>query len=603
MDTQIKIEIQTRDYDNSEKILSSRNLDFDYALKQNEIVFNFKETDNCFIKFEYEESDLEIKYENFDGEMELISSGSYFMLSSGREEFGCYFCGLFTIEITCKKNTKSFFFKVEPKHLSFENIVHLRDYVNQFYNGLSLNLLKTRNATQELDLKTNNPSIYDNYRFLLKEFPKLMNYINQYLNHRLEEPIKKSVISHNSKKISAETIKWMAKKGMDKNANINSPETLLVRRTTFDINVPSNQYFKQQLMFWNNELKEILKGLNRFSKEIDESIKMDILEIKKCEEKIYSLENQWNVSARVKKTEKDKLDRFNDCIKEKKQLLDFYQNDIEILRHFKTSIEFYLYNSWIKQVSDTVRIMPKKIDTRLRMLDKFQKDYLEIKKGNIRSAGKSDEVVFAERCTPKLFETYCFILLINLLHEFGFDFDNSFDYKKENMLFLLTNPNTLTLYNDDLCCDIIYDNELKKSNSKFTESSYCYINSTHNRPDFILSFYKDQNKPLASIIIEVKWRALSSIYNPVEDTKVVDNLKDYFNLAFHDNEKRKNNRGVITKVIVVYPDDEERITDIQEDEIIAAGIFPSDAIIDSKGYIQLKKEIQKVLDEKEIVLV
>ena len=61
--------------------------------------------------------------------------------------------------------------------------------------------------------------------------------------------------------------------------------------------------------------------------------------------------------------------------------------------------------------------------------------------------------------------------------------------------------------------------------------------------------------------------------------------------------KRKTNRGIIQKVFVVYPDIQQRITQIQENEIIGVGLYPTADVCETDSYKELKNQIFSLSDE------
>ena len=75
-------------------------------------------------------------------------------------------------------------------------------------------------------------------------------------------------------------------------------------------------------------------------------------------------------------------------------------------------------------------------------------------------------------------------------------------------------------------------------------------------------------------------------------------MKDYYSLAYHvEKPKKKTNRGIIQKVFVVYPDIQQRITQIQENEIIGVGLDPTADVCETDSYQELKNQIFSLSDE------
>ena len=55
--------------------------------------------------------------------------------------------------------------------------------------------------------------------------------------------------------------------------------------------------------------------------------------------------------------------------------------------------------------------------------------------------------------------------------------------------------------------------------------------------------------------------------------------------------RKKTLRGIIQKVLVVFPDKKQRVVQIQENEIIGIGLEPNQNINESKIYHELKNYI------------
>lgn len=294
----------------------------------------------------------------------------------------------------------------------------------------------------------------------------------------------------------------------------------------------------------------------------------------------------------MKKKAKNELVYLRNSIDDECKALETYKLIASKLRHYKTNVEYLLYNTWLKGISDIKQRNVRITDSRLLMLSRFREEY-RIIQNNVLSKYKNGEY-FSFKSTPKLFETFTYIALIKIMLSIGFRFTDSENYDNENLIYKLSNESVLKLYKDELRCEIVYDKELKKSNSDFLNSDFCYINTSHNKPDFMVSVFKEaSSKPLASVIVEDKWRSKSNIFNDVDDTEVVLTLKDYYQFGFMElkQDKHKLHRGVISKVIVLYPDKEQdALTEIDTD-IYGIGLYPSDSFEQSQGFNDLKSQI------------
>lgn len=594
MDTQIKVIREFYTYNDEFRYTDEISINPD-----KEVQFSFKEEDNLYLKFIFDESLYSVEYEDYEtGEFKEIRSNDIIHFSTGRENLGTYFPGYFQLRFGLNGNYKNSLFFVEPGKLEYQNIVELRKYVDSFYYGLSQDFLKTRKLVNKNIDDSKNGNIYSQVSFVMNEFPKLMSYVVGYHRMHYVELFKKNVITHTISNFGSESVKWLSKKGMNYNENIYSPDTMMIKKTQLQLDNLQNQIFKSELMFWNHELQKQYKIYNSYCNEINQQIlnKEKDYNDKKTQQR--RIENERFVANHLKKKAKNELVYLKKNIDDDYKTLETYKSISNKLRHYKTNIEYLLYNTWLKGISDVKQKNVRITDSRLLMISRFREKYKVVQK-NALSNTKSGEY-FSFKSTPKLFETFTYIALIKIMLSLGFEFAENADYDNENLIYKLSNESTLNLYKDNLRCEIIYDKELNKSNSNFIKSGFCYINTSHNKPDFILSLYeKDNNKPVSSLIVEDKWRSKSNIFNEVDDTEVVLTLKDYYQFGYMElkQDKHKLHRGVISKVIVLYPDKEkDTLTEIDTD-IYGIGLYPNESFDESQSFNALKSQIIQTFED------
>ncbi len=557
-------------------------------------LFSISEPDNVFATFSFNNEDTRIFIERYDnGEMMEIISGERFQLSSGREDLGCYFPGYFSISIESGNEKEDYLFLVNPANMNYESVLHIRDFINDFYYGLSNDISKLTAGKKEKSIQTHIPNAAEKYNFLLKNLTELVNYADQYSNRQKAELVKQNSIS-NVSKINRKSIQWLLTKGMEKNSNIYSPEKILSSKSRLDRDSYENRIFKSELVFWNREISSIIQSSESYVSMLLKRIEELETGISNLSESVTKQEQVRQVNSYVKKSDRCRLEEmkkdrdryFEDLDDQKAQLCE--------LRKYQRNIVNILYNSWVSEVTDSVQMRTQVYDYRLKSMIGMRNEYLGISR-KIRKA--SDSYVFGEKCTPKLFETYIYVLLIKMLVSEGYEIEN-YSFEKDNVIPILSNQSRTVLTKDSRKCVIEYDYELKKSNEKLESDEFVTINSHYNRPDFIVSFFDDGEVIPGAVVVEVKWRPLSIIYNENGDTEIVTKLKDYYSLAYHvEKPKRKTNRGIIQKVFVVYPDIQQRITQIQENEIIGVGLDPTADVCETDSYQELKNQIFSLSDE------
>lgn len=557
-------------------------------------LFSISEPDNVFATFSFNNEDTRIFIERYDnGEMMEIISGERFQLSSGREDLGCYFPGYFSISIESGNEKEDYLFLVNPANMNYESVLHIRDFINDFYYGLSNDISKLTAGKKEKNIQTHIPNAAEKYNFLLKNLAELVNYADQYSNRQKAELVKQNSIT-NVSKINRKSIQWLLTKGMEKNSNIYSPEKILSSKSRLDRDSYENRIFKSELVFWNREISSIIQSSESYVSMLLKRIEELETGISNLSESVTKQEQIRQVNSYVKKSDRCRLEEMKKDRDRYFEDLNDQKSQLGELRKYQRNIVNILYNSWVSEVTDSVQMRTQVYDYRLKSMIGMRNEYLGISR-KIRKA--SGSYVFGEKCTPKLFETYIYVLLIKMLVSEGYEIEN-YSFEKDNVIPILSNQSRTVLTKDSRKCVIEYDYELKKSNEKLESDEFVTINSHYNRPDFIVSFFDDGEVIPEAVVVEVKWRPLSIIYNENGDTEIVTKLKDYYSLAYHvEKPKRKTNRGIIQKVFVVYPDIQQRITQIQENEIIGVGLDPTADVCETDSYKELKNQIFSLSDE------
>lgn len=557
-------------------------------------LFSISEPDNVFATFSFNNEDTRIFIERYDnGEMMEIISGERFQLSSGREDLGCYFPGYFSISIESGNEKEDYLFLVNPANMNYESVLHIRDFINDFYYGLSNEISKLTAGKKEKNIQTHIPNAAEKYNFLLKNLTELVNYADQYSNRQKTDLVKQNSIN-NVSKINRKSIQWLLTKGMEKNSNIYSPEKILSSKSRLDRDSYENRIFKSELVFWNREISSIIQSSESYVSMLLKRIGELETGISNLSESVTKQELIRQVNSYVKKSDRCRLEEMKKDRDRYFEDLNDQKSQLGELRKYQRNIVNILYNSWVSEVTDSVQMRTQVYDYRLKSMIGMRNEYLGISR-KIRKA--SDNYVFGEKCTPKLFETYIYVLLIKMLVSEGYEIEN-YSFEKDNVIPILSNQSRTVLTKDSRKCVIEYDYELKKSNEKLESDEFVTINSHYNRPDFIVSFFDDGAVIPEAVVVEVKWRPLSIIYNENGDTEIVTKLKDYYSLAYHvEKPKRKTNRGIIQKVFVVYPDIQQRITQIQENEIIGVGLDPTADVCETDSYKELKNQIFSLSDE------
>lgn len=589
MDTQIELILEKISY--SGELLRSDLIHIDI---DKDCLFSFDESDVIYGIFQFDYPEIRIEIESSaDGSYTEVISGDRVLLSDGREDITSFYPGYFGINIIKDSIKLERLFLVKPKRFELDAVLQLRNYVNSYYYGLSYNLRRKRVSNDLIPSKQIENAQRNNSIYILKNMPKLITLANQFINIRHSETIKVDEVSSSSKKMGNRSIRWLAQKGMTVNKNVNAPDQMLVRKTRYNLNNQTNQIFKNQLAFWNNELASVIKNQRKAIASFEQTIAQKRMELSELETHWENIEGETRISRGVKQNIRGQISDVNDAISTLEQYRGDYTQQLNELKHFKTFFENCIYNTWLKEVSFSRYVKRTVSENHINLMDAIKNEYLGIKRRSY--VGNSNKTVyFAEKSTPKLFETYIFLMLIEILTDQGFEFENV-DIENDDIVYLISNPGTISFCNGEIRAEIIYDTPLKRSNDALDRSQYVTVNSRHNRPDFILSFTDMNGKLIDTKIIDAKWRPLNGIYNALDDTDVVETLKEYFNLGYHNHQRLKTNRGVVSQVLVIYPDNNEIITNIQHDEILAVGTIPTEQVENTNAYQMMSNFVTETL--------
>lgn len=588
----IPIRIVKTNYDSDGKYKN----EVSFPLK-GQMIFHIKESEDVRISFIAAE-EIIVSYESCISDNYYSEGKNFIDFHSNPDSDRHYFAGYYGIKLMMKDTVENYRFFVRPSSLEYENITFIRRYVNSFSPGLSANITKIKHAVNETS-NSNNNNAYTKYLFLAENFNNIVNNIASYLNSPSTELQKETITSARIKNLDSKSIKWLVTKGASYNKDIMNPDTIVSRELRHNYDNSDNQYFKIQLDFWNREIADVTELLEVWRYEINQIISDTSLALEKERRKYdkalistVALEGRKKeLYGRIKNFEKKQseyIDLFND-----------YSRKIKDLQKYKSVIEKALYDSWVSNVTTSKKSREMIKDSRLKLLQQLRNRYKTymIKNDLIsRYVGLS----FANKTTPALFETFVYVLIIRgILEPLGFSL---VDEDKVNYQVRMSTAGTITLKNDGIYCDVIYEHTARsiRDFDDTDSSEYCSINSNHRSPDFILSFYRGGEIPFAATIVEVKWRALRKIYNPEEEIEVEKQLYDYLQMGYYDNFTGKVIRGIVTCVFAIYPDADPKYTVLANKDITLLGIKPCEEMSDEKPITYLKEVIGDVINQHNV---
>ncbi len=288
-------------------------------------------------------------------------------------------------------------------------------------------------------------------------------------------------------------------------------------------------------------------------------------------------------------------------------LLSDYNSNKEILNKKEKAISSLLPNetaSVNKARQNEYYSLTKEIDRLSKHLDNYKKRFGIIKDIELFLAHHNDydEAVLARIYTnlvkksvvrlsnkpsSKLFELYGFVIVYKILTSLGFEAVNIEEFKR---LSVINSSTKLSFTYNNYKVELYYEYLLKHYSDGENDSLVSVI-TNHNKPDFIVMFYKD-DKFINSLIIEMKYRnsyyLLNSKYNnTVENT-------DNYALSCYKDKKGNVCRNAVSEVILINPDANQ-----DEDKMGVGttylGLNTEIDLEDSKCYKVLKNKFKEIL--------
>ncbi len=409
--------------------------------------------------------------------------------------------------------------------VSEDSIIDMAREIENFLQGLSFDFSKKVINNTEVTLSNKEQ------QFLLKslvehnkEFERVCNNISKGLNTSLSNTILKDSrgIKQNLNSIKKSIIKgqtYGVKKIEDISKSCGKLKEYLTRinNKVHDINIPFDlkiATFKKDI----SSLLEEIKGLEEYlesdkvtkRKRIENNIKQKKQELNTKRTRLSEYETWYLAYKGVS----------NSC----KRLLN-----IKELREFDTRIT---------------------IDTPIFSTDHnfaFVKEFTNLLEGKENKLEEVTNNSYALKKTSELFEIYGLVLITKALKEAGYEtsinLDDTLDLESKDVFeFRRANSVIKVLY--DYPCRYYKDAQ---------EDEVVHINSRHNKPDYILVYYEDEEfKDIK--IVEMKYRNLNKIFNkyPKTDISLDDTINDYYQLAYIEDLDSYPLRAV-SKVVMLYP--------------------------------------------------
>jgi hypothetical protein len=583
MDIQTKISV----YIKNGYHLSNEDIIFKKGESLNSPIFTFKEFSS--VKLKLCSGNSRIRVETAMGTKELTEENEECMLSDFNNKL-LLVPGVYKLILFNNKRKYQYLYEVKPNTVSEEDLLNIKECLEEVQHDLSRNLFsKMRLSGGENSISN---SSFNKYNFIMENKELLFINLQSISNNPMSTLTKKYSRYKVTKKPDYRTYKDYSKRG----ENPHFPHNCISHyeskiENCYDI--PENRWLYQfvgrsvyQIKLLENEIILRENRVKDKINELEEDFKRNSIRLKNSQNNTFvSRLTKENSSISVEVSQKEiaeHTDMKNVLYNMRKEIIPVVQQLNQIINcQFLT--ELSLKNRPMKY---STRIMK---DRRYSWINKFDEQL----NSYISHKNENTDLYYENKATYELFEYYSVIIIIEILHELGFNWTDGWLANNCSFNEELFKGTRLVFERDDEKIFLDYDREIKYASNEI-EKDFFSINSKNRRPDILVSYYK-ADKIKGAIVFEVKYRKSQYLYNTNGDTNVVEQMKNYFQIAYYD---ESIERDVIKKVVTLYPY-QEKLVNYKEpmfkDTLFFLEVKPRKSIKEIDSYKVIKGHLYHLL--------
>lgn len=556
-------------------------------IKRGDIIFKFNEYEPISIKIVSEKYEIFIECVNYrmDNEyfiadnnlLKLENGKSYDISDNNINEDLSYIPAKYCVYIQENNDEKIAFFEVtKNKNLSEEGLDNIVEKLNKFINGLSIDFFKSKkinNIIYEGDI-----SDYAIFELLSVNKNKIIMHTNNIISKFIRNIQSEYVRGKVEKKQNQYTIKrnCIAKY----NNNIYN-----IKKSISNNNI-ENTLLKMYLKKIRKLIEDIDLNVQRI--QIENSIKLDNVKIR-INSNYETIKN-----SRLSVFDKNFIKNENKSLIQERKYYDEWKKKLEDWNSSYKVSKNYITKLMNTEELVNVTAYPEAMYSVSFELNKdyafFKKLYIELVKKYDNKHKKNEQSLFNDKKTFSLFELYGFILIQNILKELGFTY-----IEQEKNVFSFYSNSEFIYIKDNIKIKVQYDHFC---HSYFNENAVVgeivSVNSKNCKPDYIISIYDIDDNLKKALIVEMKYRYLRYLCDKKGRTETDNTLDDYWQLGVKIKEHPNYKSSVISDVMVVYPEMEEKC--FLHNSGYYIGINSDSDFDKSLGYNMLKERIMKQIN-------
>ena len=466
-------------------------------------------------------------------------------------------CGTYHFEVKYKGEIFYGGFKVVPKNLDGNQLNYVHEFINSHLEGLAIDYVNYKKTFSNLE-KLENSSHWQFIQWFKTIESQLHQSLNMIESNSKKEMKKIYLLEKQPKHLDYESMKWEnTAKGQSTKGS-----RFLNRKLILNPDSDSNRIVKFRISLLVKNINSTLETINEIHKEMVKQREEVVVDVRKLKSQIDKMQLSNKVTTKY-------IERMESALKSKEiEQREAINNIIKI-----ENIQSYLFGSkkllngrlsstfW-SRIGDRP---PKKIPfEKYSGYQVFQQIWNQYQNFLFPENSLKVFKLPVYRPTSELYEYYILLNVLNIIEDLGFvTYKESVREQLMSTFFEsgLTDGTTVVYKKENKRVDVIYEGLVEPNDSVALEKkSYFFSSRLHRKPDIRMVLYfveNEQKKYQSTFIIEVKYRPLRNIYSTLGNTQAMDQMNDYWNITYvnDENGRRKYARNSVSHVVCVYPGD------------------------------------------------
>ncbi|PGS51289.1 hypothetical protein [Bacillus sp. AFS041924] len=461
-------------------------------------------------------------------------------------------CGYYEFCIIYQEQHFYGMIKIVPKNLEYDQLEWMHATLNQQINGIMNDSQFFKKSSASF---TQNGTMYfwPIIRFIESSEERLLVAIQQFISKLKRKQKKEYELKRQVKKLDFNTIRWNLIHPAISNATNLTMQPVLQEENYLDEIKYAKNKVRKFLLTIETLLTFVKYELVKDKNKMDQ-INFQVKDIEKMMQNVVgngSITDREKAKYRQSKLLKEiELEKLTKSVSEKVRITNSLEKLYEV--YFR---EYTIGIFRIATDTDTSNYpsSPSKVFLNfihsLSLFDKKVKEY-----------GKKQMLLPVYKPTFLLYEYFVFFSLCDIFLKLKFKNDS--EPLAEQILMHIKDDELMdgafvTLENKDWTINLVYNEIIEGSPQvSLLKGTNFFSGEESKKPDIRLDFYRKKNKEyVASIIFEIKYSPMFNIYQPVGNTKAMEQMYKYWGLKYVEriNGKMSYVRKPINEVICLYP--------------------------------------------------